>query len=369
MRREHQKTDMKRHGRSLFFSLFLFLLVAGLSAGCGAKPAETAKETTSQQAEATPEAEGETSVDSLTKPGHEDALQEWADLFSQRPEETPGEKIAGAKISTEFIGEPFYEGVINNEEDAQEALYSVIDRLGGDENTELVLHDEFGNGEETTIYCFEQALGGIHVNKGNVKLIVDKDGKALGVISTLVSGLEIDPGYVWEIIQEEAENIVKESVEPSDAKVIPGATEATVLWSSYAETMTYVWVVYSTNPDTDNERNYLAHYVSGSGEYMYALPVIEPGDAESHSGAASVFALEGYEAGEWTGVVKDIDGPKRTITVPLMIDKETGAAILGDMQRKILCADFTDYTDSDNGLSAYCKDPSLVSGCDRLFRI
>ena len=82
MRREHQKTDMKRHGRSLFFSLFLFLLVAGLSAGCGAKPAETAKETTSQQAEATPEAEGETSVDSLTKPGHEDALQEWADLFS-----------------------------------------------------------------------------------------------------------------------------------------------------------------------------------------------------------------------------------------------------------------------------------------------
>ena len=314
---------MKKHGRKRLINPFLFLLAAGLLAVCGAKPAEA--------------------EDILTEPAQEDALQEWIDLFPQTQGETPGEKIADAKISTVFIEEPFYDGVINDEQDALEALYSVIDRLGGDENTELVLHNEFENDEETTFYCFEQALGGIQVDKGNVKLIVDKDGNALGIISTLVSGLETDPDYVWEITQEEAESIVRESFEYSGARVLYGSSEATVLWNDHAGTMTYVWVVYSTNPDADDERNYLAHYVSGNGEYLYDLPVFEPGDAQSHSGAASVFAFEGYEVGEWSGIVKDIDGLERTITVPLMIDQETGAAVLGDLQRKILCADFADY--------------------------
>ena len=340
---------MKKHGRSLFINVSAFILTAGLLFGNTSSEILAAAEDTS--------GEGISEQD-------EGSLDFWQYLFEAyglSGEKTAGEKIAEAPISTVFIGEPFYDGTIENEDDALDAIYSIMDRLGGDENVELVFHDMFENDEETVFYFFEQAIGGLKVDKGYVKLIVNNDGTAIGLISTLVCGLEEDPDYVWEITQEEAETIVSDMYKEDGAKVIPESTEATVLWDEYAGSMTYVWVVYSTNPDAESERSYLAHYISGNGEYQYALPVIEPGDSEALSGSTAVFAFEGYEPGEWSGVVQDIDGPERTITVPVLIDKETGDAVLGDPERKILCADYTDFNDNDTLTPIVAEEGTFIN--------
>lgn len=358
----HKEKNMKKHLNPC--RTLLATALAGTLALCSASPMAAAPaDSLAEQAESVEAALAESTAESLAEQpkSGDTSLMDWlASWLEDTPKEpTPGEKIASGKISTVFIGEPFYDDKISNEDDALAAIYSVMDRLGGDENIELLFHDSYENDEDTVFYCFEQSLGGIEVDNGNVKIVVDKDGNAVGLISTLICGLEHDPDYVWEITQEEAEAIVSEKCKETGAKVISSSTEATVLWDENAKTMIYVWVVYTTNPSHRDERAYLAHYVTGIGDYLYELPVMEPGDAEALSGAPAIFAFEGYEAGEWTGVVKDIDGPERTITVPVMIDKETGKSILGDPKRKILCADYSSF--------AYHETLSPVESSDNNF--
>lgn len=249
---------------------------------------------------------------------------------------------ANAKTKTVFLEDTQYSGTVTNEEEAEKALYALVERLGGDETTEFVYHDQVTNADDTVFYSFEQAFGGIEVYGSSIKLIADKDGKVLAVSSTIITDLQETPSTAWKITLEEAEQIVQEEIAETGEKVISGATEQTILkmQDGYAR---YVWVVYSDNKDPESEKAYLAHYVNGAGEYLYELPVSAPGNEDALNGSVSVFAFEGYEEGTWTGIVRDCDGPEREISVPLMIDQETGKQILGDLERRILCADYYDY--------------------------
>lgn len=67
--------------------------------------------------------------------------------------------------------------------------------------------------------------------------------------------------------------------------------------------------------------------------------IAEPHNADALAGNITAFAFDKMEEAEWTGTIEHFDGREEEITVPLMKDTETGRTVLGDLKRKILCAD------------------------------
>ena len=255
--------------------------------------------------------------------------------------------LSGEGAVTRFIGEPFYDGKIENDGDAYAAVISVIERLGGDESTELVLKAVQPTEDDITYYMFAQVADMVEVYGSSIKLIVNKDKEAIGLVSTIVPKLKINSGQDWEVTEAEAEEIVKQHiVDEAGMEVIPGITESAVVRAN-EESVIYVysWVVYTNNNDLENHAPYIAHYVAADGEYLYSIPVSSPGNEEALSGSVAAFAFdsEQIEPGEWTGTVTKHDGTEEELTVPVMIDKTTGETILGDTERKILCADYADF--------------------------
>ncbi|MCR5432044.1 MAG: M4 family metallopeptidase [Lachnospiraceae bacterium] len=93
------------------------------------------------------------------------------------------------------------------------------------------------------------------------------------------------------------------------------------------------------NKDKDDQA-YTAHYVTAEGEYMYSIPVAEPGDSESVGGqsAKSSFDFDAYEPDELK-VTVELKSGKQEVSVPVLKDSKTGKTYLADAKRKILCAE------------------------------
>ena len=257
---------------------------------------------------------------------------------------------------SEFIGEEFYDGEINDENDAIEAIESVADRIKLDEDTELVLDNIYENDEGVTYYSFKQALGSVNIYSSAVKLIVNEDKKAAGLVSTLSYGYTINEDDKWEIDGAEAEKIVEERFADEGIKVVKDAADQTLLTNDYVKDYYYVWIVYSNNIDTNSDAPYLAHYVKGSGEYLYNIPVSGIGDEDSYKGDVTPFVFTDMEPATWTGTIKYINDEDLEISVPVMQDKETGKTILGDAERRILCADMADFEYNDTLTPIYDED-------------
>jgi len=148
---------------------------------------------------------------------------------------------------------------------------------------------------------------------------------------------------IWEITAEEAEQIIREQTSEDNARVLTGRTHQTLLpIDGYKQTY-YAWVVYTDNPRQWTDAAYVAHYLNENGEYILSQPVSEPQSSDSMSGAGTEFVFAGMEESSWTGEVTMFDGRKEEITVPTMTNPETGEVFLGDVKRKIVCADFTDF--------------------------
>ena len=262
-------------------------------------------------------------------------------------EKIDGNAFAGEGSLTAFIGENFYDGVVENEDDALDAVYSVIEEIGGDDTTVLEIED-ITESEESVYYTFRQYAGDMTVYGASVKLITDWDGNVRGLVSSIVPGIKADPAYNWMIDEDEAEAVVKEEVKKEGLKIVNGATEPTLLPdSSDSQLFHYVWVVYTDNNNPDVDQRYLAHYVDSEGNYLYAVPVNEAAKADDKSGTVAALLFENAKSDTWTGTVTWHDGKKKEISVPLMIDEESGMTYLGDAERKIMCADYADYVYND----------------------
>ena len=265
--------------------------------------------------------------------------------------------FSGDGTVTAFIGEPFYDGVIKDYSDAYEAVLSVYDRIGADETTDLELA-EVRPTEDNICYTFYQMAGDIRVYGNAVKLITDNDGKAIGLVSAILPNVKAAPIAVWGITEEEAEAIIEDYYKDADVHAVDGATEQILMpIARGSELYLYAWVVYTENFDPRYDTAYLAHYVKSDGEYLYSLPISEPHNADALAGDVTAFVFDKMEETDWTGTITHNDGREEEITVPLMKDTETGKFILGDLKRKILCADYADYKynntlttrDSDTG--------------------
>ena len=274
----------------------------------------------------------------------------------QEPEQEAAPEIldeawTGEGAVQSFIGEPFYDGVINNADDALNALYDVLDYMGGDKSTQLEPVATDGPTDEgNTFYTFRQVANDVAVYGATVKLIVDKDGKAIGLNSTLVPKLDISEDRGWRIDAAEAEAIVKETgkKEGINYRIIPNVTEQTLLpFVDDPSKFYYAWIVYTNNDVDDAHTAYLAHYVDEGGEYLYYIPVMQPGDSDALAGSTAAFTFDGLTADTWTGKVKTHNGKTKELTIPVAKDSE-GNVYLADVEHKVICADYVDFYYEDS---------------------
>ncbi len=256
-----------------------------------------------------------------------------------------------------FIGEPFYDGVINDEADALAAVNSVIKYVGGDDSTGFggIVVQEIEDGSK--YYSFQQMAGDVVVYGAAVKLLADKDGKAIGLTSSIVPGIRAESMDQWAVGAEDAEAAVMKEYDGEGLKLISGATEQAFLpFEDQSDRFYSVWVVYSNNVYNDVDTAYLAHYVDKEGNFLYSTPVSKPGSSEALSGGIAAFAFGAMQSSTWSGTVKNLAGEELEVEIPVMIDPDTGDQILGDAKRQILCADYSDYWKNGTITPCIAKD-------------
>lgn len=259
---------------------------------------------------------------------------------------------------TAFIGEPFYDGVVKDDQEAFDAVQSVFHRIGADETTQLELA-EIRPTEDNVCYTFYQMAGDIRVLGAAIKLITDNDGKPVGLVSAILPNVKASPVDDWGITGEDAEAIIEDYYREADVHAVDGATDRILMpIEEKSDVYCYAWVVYTENFSDQYDTAYLAHYVREDGEYLFALPISEPHNADAMSGDVTAFVFDKMEEAEWTGTIEHTDGTEEEITVPVMQDTETGEIVLGDAKRKILCADFADYEFNDTLTPRVSEDGS-----------
>lgn len=238
---------------------------------------------------------------------------------------------------------------------AKAVVDGVLDQLGGDERTVLdpwrVLTDAKGN----NYYVFQQMCNNTTVLGGAVKVITDAEGGMLALTSSIVNDLpEADDAEP--IAAEQAEQIVLDRymeenqraltlVEGATARIIlPLVLEIDMEAEDEDTGSRYVWVVYTDNPDAAEPRSsdlpWLAHYVTMSGEYLYSLPTMQPGDEVGATGFDASYVFDFMEPVNYAGAVKLSTGDEMEISINLMRDARTGVYYLGNMERRIVVADF-----------------------------
>ena len=240
---------------------------------------------------------------------------------------------------------------IRSLDDAAQVVQAMIQDLGGDERTQFepwrVVTDTVGN----NYYIFQQMYAETTVSGGAVKVVTDRDGHMLGLVSSVETELpEIETSEG--IDEKQAEAIVMAHEADKNPDILEGRTEKIVLpvnleidmeSEEEKEESRFVWVVYTTNPagsvSTGSDLPYLAHYVTLSGEYLYSLPTVVPGDEASTSGYDAAYVFEFMESVPYTGTVTLSDGREREITVDVMRDQRTGMYYLGNVERRIAVAD------------------------------
>ena len=238
---------------------------------------------------------------------------------------------------------------------ARAVVDGVLDQLGGDERTVLdpwrMLTDAKGN----RYYVFQQMCNHTTVLGGAVKVITDASGNMLALTSSIVNDLpEADDAEP--IPAEQAEQIVLDRYMEENQKaltLVEGATNRIILPLVLEIDMEaedeeagsrYVWVVYTDNPDAAEARSsdlpWLAHYVTLSGEYLYSLPTMQPGDEVGATGFDASYVFDFMEPVNYTGTVALSNGDDMEISSDLRRDSRTGVYYLGNLERRIVVADF-----------------------------
>ena len=345
---------MNGFGVKALLSAFALAFALGGMSGCGAPQPVPDGAETQEAAEA---------VDGDVTEDADDADDE----VSAELQEAYDEALLGEDIVSTFIGEPFYDDQVKDEEDALKAVQSVMDRIGGDETTVLECVAVRPTETGTTYYSFLQQAGDVTVHGASVKLIVDKDNKTIGLVSSIMPDIMMEGLDSWATTQEQAEEVVQEQLAADGVQgidVIPGASHQTLLALEYGtQDRIYAWVVYTPNYYDEVDMGYVAHYVSEDGKYLYNIPVLEPWDVESITGESThlTFDFDRYEQTEWKGDAILHDGTTRELTVPVLRDPDTDEIFLGDAKRRVLCGDYRSFDSDDEVVPLSSADATFES--------
>ncbi|MBQ3476797.1 MAG: hypothetical protein IJH25_01335, partial [Clostridia bacterium] len=273
--------------------------------------------------------------------------------------EEKGAKAYAPDGRVTFVDGDCADAPVQSMEDAAAVVNAMIALLGGDEGTRFEPWRSFEDTAGNVYYVFQQMHAGITVPGGAVKVVTDAEGRMLGLVGSLEDNLP-DAQEAEGITAQQAEALALQYVKDNyqgEAELIEGRTGKVVLpvkpeidpngdGVEEAERR-FAWVVYTNNPgssvESASDLPYLAHYVTLSGEYLYSLPAVMPGDAAATSGFSAAYVFEFMESVPYTGTVLLSDGTEKEITVDLMRDTRTGMYYLGNLQRRIAVADCFEF--------------------------
>ena len=279
------------------------------------------------------------------------------------------EVISGGWLVSTFVGEDVTDATVTSQEEAQEVIDSLVERMGGDDTTDFALAQVIPTETGTTYYIFQQEAGSVMVYGASAKLVADKNGKITGLVSAIMPNVKVPPLDEVAVTKEQAEAKTLETLANlglADAKAESNYTSLTIIpLPNVAQRYCLAWVVYVASPYGDgDDQGWLANYVSADGEYLYNIPVSEPNGADALKGESIGFDFSAYDQQEQTfDIVKGDETVQ--VTVPVLVDKESGeVAWLGDAKRKILCVDHTEATQNDQLVSPFEEDGESFNGKD-----
>ena len=281
-----------------------------------------------------------------------------------------GEAFKASGLVSTFADEGVYDGTVKDEDDATEAVRSLVDKLGGDETTELEMTAVTPTETGTTYYTFNQEAGDALVYGASVKLVTEEDGSVKGLIGSVLPDVKVESASEWGITQEEAEEEVRDELEFEGVEGVDILSEHTdrviIPLGDSGNFYRLAWAVYTPNYNANVDAGYMAHYVSEEGSYLYAIPISEPEDADSQKGTTVSFPFESYTQEERTYEVPPHDGSTKELTLPVLVDPQTGEVeYLGDATRKILCADFAQMGE-DRTIASPKEEDGTFSSYDLL---
>ena len=251
--------------------------------------------------------------------------------------------VTGEGYVNTFLSEDLPSDQVKDQATAEEVLSKVMERLGGKDGVNLSLESAYETSSGLTYYIFTQFSSDVKVYGTAVKVIVNDQGKTVAVASSIVPGIKEKKKGDWIVSDKDAEKVVEDKYAEDKLKVVKDATEAVLLpMEQGSDIFYYAWVVYTPTPSDRYDADYLAHYISMSGDYLYNMPSSIPGSDASRSGVVETFDFSKGKPTELKTKVKHKDGSEEEITVPTLT-MEDGAVYLADAKRKILCADFTDF--------------------------
>ncbi|MBR0403983.1 MAG: M4 family metallopeptidase [Eggerthellaceae bacterium] len=279
------------------------------------------------------------------------------------------EALRGKGLVSSFVSENVTDATVTSEAEAQRVIGTLIDKMGGDDTTEMDLVNAIPTENGTTYYIFRQEAGEVLVHGASAKIIVNKDGKVTGLVSAILPDVKVTPATRDGLSQEQAEQLVAEELANQgmpDAEILSEFTTLTIVplpndQSRYC----LAWVVYIDAPAGErHDMAYLANYVSAEGDYMYNTPVSEPNNVEALTGQTIDFDFDAFDQKELSFDITK-DDTTREVTVPVLLDKQSGEiAYLGDAERKILCVDFSELAENDRLACPVAEDGESIDACD-----
>ncbi len=312
-------------------------------------PAPAEEAVSAEEAAEDPAAEETVSAEEAPAPAEEAVSAE------DTAEDPAAEEDEGSLF---FIGGSVTEDPVTGMDDAKKILLSMLDEFGVDESTQFEPWREVTDTSGNHYYIFRQMYMDTTVSGGAVKVVTDADDNMIGLVCSVESELpDVEESEGITAAEAEAQVLRHEEEagrqnpvligEATSKIILPVELELNPEFEAEKEESRYVWVVYSENPDDSFARGsdlpYLAHYVSMTGEYLYSMPTILPGDEASSAGFDASYIFEFMEPADYTGTVTLSDGTEKEISVTLMRDSRTGMYYLGDIRRRIVVADCYEF--------------------------
>ena len=137
----------------------------------------------------------------------------------------------GKGIVNTFITDKFYDGKVTDEASAEKCVMSIIDRLGGNDKTELELNSVRATEGGLKVVTLQQRVGGVLVYGSTVKLIVDKDDNPIAVVGSIMPDVQLEPLENWAVDAAKAEQIVMDKLkaEGSSDKLVEGTSDRAII--------------------------------------------------------------------------------------------------------------------------------------------
>lgn len=275
-----------------------------------------------------------------------------------------GEPDADGNRYVTFINGKYYEGKVENQEDAVESLKKIALLIGFGKGSEFFANFAERDPNGYTYWVLQQKYGPSTVQYATIRVIVDPDGYTAGLSSSIVPNLGIadsNDGIGVEAAIEIVEDYMDAYYSGDSYKFFEDNTQEDVIAEYAWNDITYhCYAIYTTNPDVEYDSTfdlpYLEHIVSHSGKYLFCNPTTTMAANPNAEAYNNDVYFENLEAAKWEGDVTLYDGSKRHITVPVAKSKTDGSYVLADVDRKIIVADWTEFFENNYNLKFITSD-------------